>query len=168
MCTQDVTGRLYTAVISRNWAKKLCISHLCSRVQPQHAKSNMCFAIVSLIAGFVLLQIFAGKPNNSSSRTKHFASFSLGSDLSSFLSFFASFFFFLPHHSFKPADRVRKSPFFTLLKFSATSTARVKVVWRLSSLLRELCRMYMCCQRVLIKKKKKCSYQISVPAPRHS
>lgn len=54
----------------------------------------MCFAIVSLIAGFVLLQIFAGKPNNSSSRTKHFASFLLGSDLSSFLSFFASFFFF--------------------------------------------------------------------------
>lgn len=94
MCTQDVTGRLYTAVISRNWAKKLCISHLCSRVQPQHAKSNMCFAIASLIAGFVLLQIFAGKPNNSSSRTKHFASFLLGSDLSSFLSFFASFFFF--------------------------------------------------------------------------
>lgn len=106
MCTQDVTGRLYTAVISHNWTKKLCISHLCSRVQPQHAKSNMCFAIVSLIAGFVLLQIFAGKPNNSSSRTKHFASFLLGSDFSFFLSFFASF-SFLPHHSFKPADRVR-------------------------------------------------------------
>lgn len=102
MCTRDVTGRLYTAVISRNWAKNLCISHLCSRVQPQHAKSNTCFAIVSLIAGFALLQIFAGKPNNSSSRTKHFASFLLGFDFPFFPSFFLS-----PHHSWKPADRDR-------------------------------------------------------------
>lgn len=83
---------------------KTCVYHIYAQDFNHSMPKVVFFVIVPLIAGFVLLQIFTGKPNNSTFRTKNLACFLLWLF---FLCFFLSYFFFPPHHSLKPADRVR-------------------------------------------------------------
>lgn len=118
---------------------KTCVYHIYSQdFNHSMPKSSISFAIVPLIDGFLLLQIFTGKPNNSTFGTKHFACF-----LPWFL--FLCFFF-----SFFPTFFLSLNFFFSLIIVSSLQTELEVALFSTSEVLGDLCCKSQSCLKAFI------------------